>query len=107
MLPSSVIATPPYLSPRSIMSLERNPSLAFELELCQAAWGGSTSVISPDFQGLLLSPFSHPASPSLSGMGMPDGWQRAERREQRGWSGRLAKSAFKADQKWFWWRWFC
>lgn len=60
MLLRSVIA---YLSLPSIMSLERNPPLACELELCQAAQGGSTGVISPPgFRALPLSPFLHPAS---------------------------------------------
>lgn len=60
MLLCSVIA---YLSLLSIMSLERNPPLAFVLELCQAARGGSTGVISPPgFRALSLSPFLHPAS---------------------------------------------
>lgn len=60
MLLRSVIA---YLSLPSIMNLERNPPLAFELELCQAAPGGSTGVISPPgFHALPLPPFLHPVS---------------------------------------------
>lgn len=78
------------------MSLERNPTLAFELELRQAAWDGSTGVISRPRSVISSIP---PFPPSCLYEPLWDGDARGQKKSRK---QRTKRCDRKAGQSNFW-----